>query len=54
MNAAELRSEVERLTVEVAHWRTMAEQHASERDAFRRTLGDLLGVHPATIVAPVE
>jgi hypothetical protein len=33
------------------HWRTIATQHALERDAFRQTLGSLLGMHPAQIVA---
>ena len=51
---ADLTVEIDRLKVEVAHWRTMAEQHASERDAFRRTLADLLGMHPAASVAPAE
>jgi hypothetical protein len=54
MNAEELQREVERLEGERDHWRTLAEQHARERDAFRRTLADLLEIHPARIVAPVE
>lgn len=52
--AREQRDRAERAEAEAAHWRLMAEQYQAERDAFRRTLGDLLGQHPARIVAPAE
>lgn len=52
--AQDMRRERDDALAAAAHWRTLAEQHARERDAFRRTLADLLEIHPARIVAPAE
>lgn len=52
-----LLSHIDRLTAERDdaradrdHWQKLATNHAQERDSFRRTLGELLGIHPARIV----
>jgi hypothetical protein len=52
--AYRLVEEARQMREERDHWRTLAEQYIVERDAYRRTLADLLGMHPARIVSPAE
>jgi hypothetical protein len=52
--AREQRERAELAETERDHWRALAEQYILERDAFRRTLADLIGIHAAAIVAPVK
>lgn len=51
--ALDQRRRAELAEAERDHWKLMAEQYLEERDAYRRTLADLLEIHPARIVAPV-
>ena len=50
--ALEMRQRAEAAEVERDRWRALAAQHRTERDALRRTLADLLEMHPARIVSP--
>jgi hypothetical protein len=48
--ARQQRERAEKAEAERDHWRDLAVSHAVERDSLRRTLADLMGMHPARIV----
>ena len=41
------RERAENAEAERDHWRDLAVNHALERDSLRRTLADILGMHPS-------